>query len=50
MWDEHGHGCLTLSYERFLFPLDVFPGEFVILSTWADAFFGKEEDESLYRR
>lgn len=36
VWDNHGHGCFTLSYERFLFLPDVFPGEFVILCTWAD--------------
>ncbi len=34
--DKHGHGYFTLSYERFLFPLDEFPGEFVILSIWLD--------------
>jgi hypothetical protein len=36
VWDKHGHGYVTLSYERFLFSPDVFLGEFVILSTWAD--------------
>jgi hypothetical protein len=36
MSDKNGHGRFTLSYERFLFPPDVFLGEFVILCTWAD--------------
>jgi len=36
VWDNHGHGYFTLSYERSLFPPDVFPGEFVILSKWLD--------------
>jgi hypothetical protein len=36
MSDRRGHRYFTLSYERFLFPPDVFPGKFVMLCTWAD--------------
>jgi len=36
VWAKHCHDYFTLSYKRFRFPPDVFPGEFVILSTWAD--------------
>jgi hypothetical protein len=36
VWDKYGHGYFSLSYERFMFPPDVFLSEFVILYTWAD--------------
>jgi len=50
VWDAHGHRYFTLSYNRILFPPDVFPLRNVISLEMRGQSPRRKKNEGLYRR